>query len=106
MLQHGHHTSLLHSILQFFLHYLSSWLSGHPFSLQLPQELDDDDSDIDDKTFQQWKEIANDEELLDLVLDYSQLTLDGNFTDNSDSSVDLSSDVHTYASLLPDMVFE
>lgn len=67
---------------------------------------DDDDSDIDDQTFQQWNEIANDEELLGLVLDCSQLTLDGNFTDNSDSSVDLSSDVHTYASLLPVMVFE
>ncbi len=67
---------------------------------------DDDDSDIGDEAFQQWNEIANDEELLGLALDCSQLTLDDTFTDNSDSSVDLSGYVCTYASLLPDMVFE
>jgi ATP-dependent DNA helicase RecQ len=66
------------------------------------------EENIDDEAFQQWNEIANDEELLGLVLDCSQLTLDDTFTDNSHSSVDLSGDVHTYMydSLLPDMVFE
>ena len=54
-----------------------------------PEENKDDDDSEDDKTFQRWNEIANDEELFGLVLECSQLTLDGNFTDNSDGSVDL-----------------